>query len=145
VYPPELIGLTWYAVAKIEAPVRTRLIVQLQAYQRGAPCPFLVDDVCSVHPLRPMACRQFNVFDRVCTEGEDAYYTRRADVLTPIKAYADSAFEQLLPLMGVADAAQRRALIESGAVHQSVRVLQEIDWAKVAARMQEFDDRRAVT
>jgi hypothetical protein len=66
-------------------------------------------------------------------------------VLTPIKTFADLAFEQLLPLMGVADAGQRRALIESGAVHQSVRVLQEIDWAKVATRMQDFDGRRSVT
>ena len=88
VYPLELIGITWYAVEKITGPVREQLKQQLRDHKKGEPCPLLVDNVCSVHPLRPMACRQFNVFDKVCTEGEDAYYTRRQDVLTPIRDYA---------------------------------------------------------
>jgi Fe-S-cluster containining protein len=142
VYPLELIGITWYAVEKIQAAARTKLTRQLRDHQHGAPCPLLVDDACSVHPLRPMACRQFNVFNRVCAEGEDAYYTRRQDVLTPIRAYADAAFDTLLPFYGVKKGAERKRMIETGEVHRLVKVLQEYDWPRLAARMQDHDARR---
>jgi Fe-S-cluster containining protein len=141
VYPIELIGITWYAVERLDGPVRARLKEQLRTHRRGEPCPLLVDDACSIHPLRPMACRQFNVFGRVCAEGEDAYYTRRADVLTPIRAYVDAALDAILPFHGVVQEEQRRALIESGEAHRLVKVLQEYEWAKLAERMQAFDDR----
>jgi Fe-S-cluster containining protein len=143
VYPLELIGITWYAVEKLGAPVRTRLQQQLRDHAPGAPCPLLVDDTCSIHPLRPMACRQFNVFGQVCAEGEDAYYTRRADVLTPLRAYADAAFEVMLPFYGVTRRAERQRLVDSGEVHQLVKVLQEYDWPKLAQRMQDYDRRHA--
>ncbi|HJV97279.1 MAG TPA: YkgJ family cysteine cluster protein [Albitalea sp.] len=143
VYPLELIGITWYAVERLGGPTREALKRQLRDHRRGQPCPLLVDDACSVHPLRPMACRQFNVLDRVCTEGEDAYYTRRADVLTPPRDYADAAFDIMLPFYGVPGSAERQRLIESGAVHKLVKVLQEYDWPKLATRMQAFDDRGA--
>lgn len=143
VYPIELIGITWYAVEKIEGATREKLTRQLREHKSGEPCPLLVDNACSVHPVRPMACRQFNVFDTVCVEGEDAYYTRRTDVLTPIRDYADAAFDVLLPFYGVSKSAERKRMIESGEVHRLVKVLQEYDWAKLAERMQGFDARRA--
>jgi len=96
-----------------------------------------------VHPLRPMACRQFNVFDTVCTQGEDAYYTRRQDVLTPIRNYADQAFDVLLPFYGIKNSAERKRMIQSGEVHRLVKVLQEYDWPKLAERIQAFDARYA--
>jgi uncharacterized protein len=143
VYPLELIGITWYTVEKVEGELRGKLTAQFEAHRRGEPCPMLVDEVCAVHPLRPMACRQFNVFGRICAEGEDAYYTRRAEVLTPIKAYADAAFDAMLPFHGIEDEAKRRELIGSGAIHGLVKVLQEYDWNKLAARMRAFDKRQA--
>jgi Fe-S-cluster containining protein len=143
VYPLELIGITWYAVEKIHGDTRTKLIQQLRAHKPGEPCPLLIDDSCSVHPLRPMACRQFNVFDQVCTEGEDAYYTRRQDVLTPIRDYADQAFDVLLPFYGVKNSGERKRMIQAGEVHRLVKVLQEYDWPKLAERMQAFDAQRA--
>ena len=145
IYPLELIGINWYAVEKITGPVRAQLAQQLHDHKNGEPCPLLVDNVCSVHPLRPMACRQFNVFGQVCREGEDAYYTRRQDVLTPIRAYADEAFDVLLPFYGIKNSAERNRMIHSGAVHQLVKVLQAYDWPKLAERMQAFDVQRAAS
>ena len=143
VYPLELIGITWYAVEKIAGPVREKLKQQLRDHKKGEPCPLLVDEACAVHPLRPMACRQFNVFGRVCTEGEDAYYTRRPDVLTPIRDYADGAFDVMLPFYGVKTSGERKRMIQSGGVHKFVKVLQEYDWPKLTERMQAFDARKA--
>lgn len=61
------------------------------------------DDIWSIHPQRPMACRQFNVFDRVCAEGEDAWYSHRRDVLalTPLKPYTNPAIDVMLPCYGI--------------------------------------------
>jgi len=30
-------------------------------FQRGVPCPFLEDESCSIHPNRPMSCREYLV------------------------------------------------------------------------------------
>ena len=143
VYPLELIGITWYAVEKLEGPVREKLIQQLREHQKGEPCPLLVDNACSIHPLRPMACRQFNVFGQVCAEGEDAYDTRRADVLTPLREYADAAFDEMLPFYGVKNSAERQRLIETGEVHRLAKGLQEYEWSKLAERMQAFEERQS--
>jgi uncharacterized protein len=145
VYPLELIGITWYAIENVHGDTREKLIQQLRAHKSGEPCPLLVEDSCSVHPLRPMACRQFNVFGKVCAEGEDAYYTRRADVLTPIRTFADVAFDVMLPFYGVKNSGERQRMIQSGEVHRLVKVLQEYHWPKLAERMQTFDAQRAAS
>ena len=143
IYPLELIGINWYVGEKITAPVREQLKQQLRDHKKGEPCPLLVDNACAVHPLRPMACRQFNVFGTVCTEGEDAYYTRRQDVLTPIRDYTDEAFDVLLLFYGIKKSGERKRMIQSGEVHCLVKVLQVYDWPKLGERMQVFDDQRA--
>jgi Fe-S-cluster containining protein len=136
VYPLELMGLYWYCAERLEVPLRGRLKAQLDAFVGGGACPFLVDGSCAVHPMRPIACRQFNVFDRVCDEGEDAFHTRRGDVLTPLRRYADDAYELMLPFYGVKDRQERRAAIKTGRIHALARVLQGLDWTKLAERME---------
>jgi Fe-S-cluster containining protein len=37
------------------------LPVARQYFALGLPCPFLVDESCSIHPYRPVACRDYNV------------------------------------------------------------------------------------
>jgi Fe-S-cluster containining protein len=142
VYPLELVGMTWYATEKVASPVRGKLQDQLRGYRQGDPCPFLVEGVCSVHPMRPLACRQFNVFGQPCAEGEDPFHTRRQDVMTPIRKYIDDALFAMLPFYGVRNKAERRKMIKSGAVHQLARELQSCNWSGVADKMSAFDRRQ---
>ncbi len=142
VYPMELAGLAWYASEQVAEPLRATLRAQLAAHASGSPCPFLVEGVCSVHPLRPMACRQFNVFGRACAEGEDAYYTRREDVLDPVASAMDEAFYTMLPYYGIRGDTARREFVAAGAQHQFVRVLQTCRWPSLAQKMAEFDAAR---
>ncbi len=100
---------------------------------------FLVDGVCAVHPLRPLACRNFNVFGRACSEGEEPYFTRRDDVLYPIAKFKDEAFFRMLPFYGVQRKNERRKVIKSGALHQMASVIQECNWRSVAEKMEELD------
>ncbi len=135
VYPLELIGIYWYATEVLNEPLRGRLHDRLANHRPGNGCPFLLDGACAIHPMRPMACRNFNVFDRPCAAGEDAFHTRRQDVLTPLRRYQDEALERMLPFHGVKSKAARRQAIKSGAVHTLAKVLQQLDWSKLAERM----------
>jgi Fe-S-cluster containining protein len=112
---------------------------QLAVHRHGQACAFLVDQVCSIHPLRPMACRQFNVFNTVCAEGEDTYYTRRGDVMTPLKKYTHQAFVGTMPFYGIKTRARAREVVQSGMQHQLVKDLQNIDWRHLADKMKEYD------
>jgi len=141
VYPLELVGIYWYATERLAEPVRGRLKEQLRNHASGAPCPFLVDEACSIYPLRPMACRQFNVFDRVCAEREDAFHTRPQDVLVPDRRRTDAAFFELLPFYGVKGKRERRDALKKGLQHALAKVLQEQDWPKLAGRMDERTNR----
>ncbi len=139
VYPLELVGISWYATEKITNPLREMLAGQLQNHRMQDPCPFLVKKGCSVHPMRPVACRQFNVFRTQCAEGEDAYYTRREDVLLPVKKYVDQAFFIMLPFYGVEKESERIKVVESGSMHKMVRVMQTCNWKSLAEKMRNFD------
>ena len=144
VYPLELVGITWYATEKLDGPVRQVLKKALQAHRSGDPCAFLVDGACSIHPMRPMACRQFNVFNTACGPNEDAYYTRRGDVLTPNRRYADEAFMKMLPFYGIKDRSERRRLVKEGGQHSLAKDMQTLNWGSLAAKMLEFDLRNPV-
>ncbi len=139
VYPLELKGLIWFAGEEIAGPVRDVLKVQLMQFKKSGACPFLVDGACSVHPLRPMACRQFNVFGTACAAGEDPYFTRRQDVMDPVKKHVDQAFYIMLPFYGVDTEAERRRIVETGAFHQMAKGLHECRWSELAEKMIRID------
>ncbi len=141
-YPLELLGISWFVTEKMEGPRRAIVKEQLSTHDEGDPCPFLVARSCSVHSVRPVGCRQFNVFCEPCDEGEDPYFTRRDDVLTPIQDYTDRAFLAMLPFYGIRDAAGAQ-----GAVTDIIRTqalnLQSFDWKNLVKIMEEFDSKNA--
>jgi uncharacterized protein len=138
-YPLELIGISWYVTEKMKGVGRELLRQQLESYKKDDPCPFLMEGACSVHPVRPMACRQFNVFGKPCEEGEDTYYTRREDVLPPVKKYVDRAFFVMLPFYGVEKESERIKIVETGAFHKMVKELYSCNWKSLAEKMDRFD------
>ncbi|MGW8273288.1 MAG: YkgJ family cysteine cluster protein, partial [Thermodesulfovibrionales bacterium] len=83
VYPLELVGITWYAVEKVTGSLREQLKISLRNHEEGCACPFLSDSLCAIHPMRPLACRQFIVMGRACGGEEDPYHTRKGDVMPP--------------------------------------------------------------
>ncbi|KPJ98108.1 MAG: hypothetical protein AMK71_11940 [Nitrospira bacterium SG8_35_4] len=142
VYPLELVGISWYAAEKLTGPQREALKKQLAAFREADPCPFLLEGVCSIHPMRPMACRQFNVFGAPCKAGEDPYHTRREDVMDPVKKYVDQAFFIMLQYHGVEQDSERVKLVESGEMHKLVRELHGCNWRLLAERMESADQRK---
>ncbi len=139
VYPLELMGMSWYVIEKLEPPLRDQLQQQLQQLNTVKGCPFLIQGACSIHPMRPIACRQFNVLDKPCAEGEDAFHTRKRDVIEPIKRYMDNAFDVMLPFYGIKKKGERRKAIKNGTLHASARVMQECNWENLPKKMKEYD------
>ena len=139
VYPLELIGISWYATEKISGAEREALKKQLKNHSENNPCPFLLNGLCSVHPVRPIACRQFNVFGDPCEEGEDAYHTRREDVMPPVKRHVDQAFFIMLPFYGVEKEPDRNKVIDAGSMHRMARRLQDCNWTSLTDKMENFD------
>ncbi len=139
VYPLELMGIAWFARERLTGETRAILRRQLQAHRELGACPFLVDEACAIHPLRPMACRQFNVFNKVCAAGEDAYHTRRGDVMRPDRKSKDLALREMLRHHGIQDGRERRRLVESGEAHRLAQSLRRIRWENLAAHMAPAD------
>ena len=135
VYPHELVGIYWFVTEKMAAAGQDILRKRLADHTAGSACPFLIDHSCSIHPVRPVGCRQFNVFTTPCAEGEDPYYTRRDDVLVPIQDYTDRAFAVVLPFYNMkreGDLANAVKLIRS-----QIMNLQTFDWKKLVAIMEQ--------
>ena len=138
VTPIELVGISWHVTEKIEGSTRKKLQSQLQKHQSGEACPFLVDNVCSIYEFRPYACRHFNVFNQVCDEGEDAYYTRKEDVLTPSQSNIDDAYFETLPFYDLEQNEENKYKVEKGEINKVIHVLQELNWESLADKMTAF-------
>ncbi len=143
VYPMELVGITWYATEQIFSSERETLRNFLETYKKDNPCPFLADNFCLIHPMRPISCRQFIVFGKQCDEGEDPYYTRHGDVLKPIQKYVDDAFFLMLPFYGIKKKSDRLKAIKNGEFHKVVRLIQDCNWKTLANKMEDYDRKKA--
>jgi Fe-S-cluster containining protein len=141
VYPLELAGIYWYAIEILQGPLRETLKAQLAGHEGTPPCPFLIDNDCSIYPLRPGVCRLFVVFGRPCGPGEDAYHTRREDVLTPLEEFNNQAFFIMLPFYGITKDEDRIAAIKNRVIHTRVQNLQSCDWKNLAQKMEDRDRR----
>jgi uncharacterized protein len=132
-YPHELVGIYWYATEKITSPVRDILRNRLAVHTAASGCPFLIDNSCSIHPVRPVGCRMFNVFTVPCAPGEDPYFTRRGDVLPPIPNYIERAFGAVLPFYNLKKEGDASAAIQK--IRSQIMNLLSFDWSKLADLM----------
>lgn len=135
IYPIEIVGIYWYVIEKVKEPLRAKIKSSLISRKKGEPCPFLIDDACSIYPMRPLTCRQFNVFGKPCGEGEDAFYSRPEDVLKPSEHYLARALYETIPFYNIYDEDEKIEFINSGKLNSFVRILQRYPWIELARRM----------
>ena len=133
-YPHEIVGIYWYVSEKISGPTRDLLRNRLTVDAAVSGCPFLIDNSCAIHPVRPIGCRQFNVFTAPCAVGEDPYYTRRDDVLQPDPDYLDRAFAAVLPFYNLKREGDVPGAIRT--IRAQIMNLLSFDWSKLAALME---------
>jgi Fe-S-cluster containining protein len=138
-YPHELVGIYWYVSKKLPATTRDVLKSRLAAHTADSPCPFLIDGSCSIHPLRPIGCRQFNVFTTPCAQGEDPYYSRRDDVLVPIAEYTDRAFAAVLSFYDLKREGDLSHVVKL--IRSRIMNLQTFDWGKLVVMIEQAGNR----
>ena len=129
-YPHELPGIAWYVSEKLTPDIREQVLKQCDTHRAGSACPFLVGHACAVHAVRPISCRQYNVFTTPCAPGEDPYYTRRSDVLIPIADYTDRAFAAVAAFYGMAHERDSGKAVRH--IKGKIMNLQEQDWKRFA-------------
>lgn len=139
VYPLELMGIYWYLSEMTHHDSHEAIIEQLLDFAPGKGCPFLIEGACGIHPIRPLACRFFNVFSKPCGEGEDPYYTRRKDVWTPDEKIKDKALSKMLPHYGIVQRAEKREAMKNGYMLRFVKNMQDIHWPNIAIRLNNRD------
>lgn len=135
-YPLEILGIYWFVILKTEPKIKEEIKKSLKTFESGKACPFLIEGSCSIHPMRPLACRHFNVFKKPCGVGEDPYYTRRGDVLNPDEKVKNKALALMLSFHGITDRKERKEYVRSGKIHELARNLQEVEWSKLALRIE---------
>jgi len=133
-YPHEIVGIYWYASEKLSNPTRDKLKNRLTLDAAASGCPFLIDNSCAIHPVRPIGCRQFNVFTAPCAIGEDPYYTRRDDVLQPDPDYLDRAFAAVLPFYNLKNEGEVSGAIRT--IRAQIMNLLSFDWSKLVVLME---------
>jgi len=139
-YPHEITGIYWYVLEKFPPSLKETLTLQLLAHKSSHNqfCPFLIDGLCSIHIIRPAACRLFNVFNRACSPEEDPFYTRKEDVLIPPRDILWKAFLLVLPFYNIQvsgkDTFRARVMIEEF-IHTQAISLHKFDWGPLGRRL----------
>lgn len=106
----EIMGLFWFAAEVLDQATQKRLRASLLAHRPAdeptdaqPACPFLLDGVCAVYPLRPFICRQHHVFGRACALGENLREDRPRDIFNSAHGSAREMAGEIFPLHGVAE------------------------------------------
>ncbi|MCA9648620.1 MAG: YkgJ family cysteine cluster protein [Myxococcales bacterium] len=127
--PIEVEGIAWYASTRLDDQTWARLQTRLAAPDDGV-CPFLLDGLCSIRPLRPMTCRKFFVFGEPCKPGERLFALRQGDIFEQSEGLSEQVAMRLLDdaSFGLRGEHEKQAAYHGGAmVLGKVRLLQ-IDW-----------------
>lgn len=132
VTPLEVEGVFWFLQRKASADIRRAMAARLGAYRPGPECPMLLDGRCAVHPLRPVICRDFNIFSEPCRKGEDPSRTRPGDLLTPMPRVVAEAYGLMLPYYGIVGREERREAVRGRYHLARTRLMQNVDWSPLA-------------
>ena len=135
----EIIGLSWYSSEKVIGNVREKLKEQLLNHKENLHCPFLIDKICAVYPVRPLICREFFVFSLPCKPNEDVSKTRPQDIWSPSRKVCKSAAFEILPFYGITDEKEKLIAYESGFISHNSRPMHTCDWTLIYEAMTKFD------
>ena len=137
----ERAGIAWFVTAKLSGDARRILEDQLQWHKDIPHCPFIVDSLCSIYPVRPLACRIFYVFGTPCESASSISTTRKADIWTHSRDLARRVAMIILPFYGIKAKAEKIKAFKEGFIFKQMTLLRSEPWEEVAKRMLELDEK----
>ncbi|MDC0336113.1 YkgJ family cysteine cluster protein [Pseudodesulfovibrio sp.] len=125
----ELAGIAWFIHHKIDPLDRHAVIGSIDKYSGSIPCPMLLDDCCAVYPVRPMACRQFIVYEQACSMGESVIVTRPDHLMEMDKAISRQADRSMLPFYGFHTQEEQEQALDDNFLITNSTFLHQVDWS----------------
>jgi len=135
----ELAGISWFVSEKLTGNERKTVKKQLLKYGKSGPCPFLTETVCSIYPVRPLACRSFFMFGPPCELNVDPLKTRPGDIWSHGRQVAMKVAERILPFWGITKAKDRLEAFESGFILEVSVPMHTCKWKNLVLTMERFE------
>lgn len=135
----EAVGLEWFVLHKATRENKAAVLKAIHEFPRrrntGAGCPFLRERSCLVYVMRPIACRNFVVFNTPCAYGEDATETRPQEVLKPKGARLRQAFRYMLPYYGFTEEGAVDGSVSESCLLKVIGSMHLVDWSGLAGSL----------
>jgi len=125
---PEVGGIVWYVSAKQPKELLAAVKTQVLNRHKSLMCPFCVEEVCSIYPVRPMACRILHVFGEPCRTDEEILSTRPRDVWHHSRDLGRRIAFALLPLYGITGKQNMDEAFDAGFINDNTRSMLELPW-----------------
>ena len=138
---PELTVISWYTSEVLSGELREQVRLRLIEHDERLECPFLVNKLCSIYPVRPLSCRQFLVKTQECLVGEDVAKTRPHDIIPlPRETVIRPVAMRLLDHWKFRNQIEKQKAFESGFIVHNATNMHEFDWTIMATTMELFDN-----
>jgi Fe-S-cluster containining protein len=139
----ELSGISWYTTEVMNSQSFDLIIPRLLNHKKTTECPFLLEGLCSIYHVRPIACRIFFVFNTPCDSFEDVSLTRPADIFTHSRETAKRVAMRFLDsdFYGLKTKRDKEKAFEDGFIVKTSRQMHHIDWtgfAKAAEKLRHY-------
>ncbi|MBF0622768.1 MAG: YkgJ family cysteine cluster protein [Magnetococcales bacterium] len=131
----EIEAISWYVVNRVDGAAKERLIERLKVQHNSRICPFVIDDVCQIYPVRPLACRAVHIFGEPCMAGEDVLAKRPGDVWYPGIDTAKAVSMEVLSWYGIDDPEEKVKAFEAEFLIEKTGSMQDHDWGVLVALM----------
>ncbi len=122
---PEIRGIGWYVSTKLPGELREAVKTQVLNRHKSLACPFCVEEVCSIYPVRPIACRILHVFGEPCRPNEDIYLTRPRDMWIHSRDLGRRTAFALLPLYGITGKNNMEEAFNAGFLNDNTKSMLE--------------------
>ncbi|MCH7973750.1 MAG: YkgJ family cysteine cluster protein [Bacteroidetes bacterium] len=126
-------GISWYISEIMDYNTQEKIKVNISNMQKSTVCPFLVNDVCSIYEVRPLACRTFNVFKKICELNEDPFKTRPNEVLAPNSTIARKVAMRFLDYepYQLKSKKEKEEAFENRIMVETKNFIHNIDWNNI--------------
>lgn len=139
---PELAVISWYASEVLTGNARSDVKHRLSEHDSRLECPFLIDRVCSIYPVRPLICRQFLIKSKSCEVNENVLETRVQDIIPlPRDTLIRPVAMRLLDYYKFKNTTAKQKAFESGFIVKNARDMHLHDLTSIARIMEHFDNK----
>jgi Fe-S-cluster containining protein len=140
ILPPEIATVSWYVCEELPRTIQVRLVSRLEHHNKSTECPFLLDDSCSIYPVRPLMCRGHHLFGQPCVPNEDIVQSRRGDVCMQSAALSRKVGLRILDAMEWPNRNAKVRAFEAGIMVNLAKQIHQFDWRICATNLKRFID-----